>query len=100
MRYLLILSFSVLLFTTGCHKCQTCEQYCMYCETSTGLRHKVCATEYRNQYQVDSIKTAFTLQGYNCSKLTDKRDVCDNSNKVNDAVNYYTKQDYYCYPKE
>lgn len=95
-----ILGLSILLFATSCHKCYTCNQHCVYCETTTGLRHKVCATKYANHYQVDSVLNAYRSAGYTCSTLNDEKNVCDNSNKLNDAVNYYTKQDFYCYPKE
>ncbi|HLP20884.1 MAG TPA: hypothetical protein VK174_11315 [Chitinophagales bacterium] len=96
----LLFGLSLLLLASSCHKCYNCEQYCVYCEKTATLRFKMCATKDLTKYQADSIIGVFRGNGYTCSKLTDERDVCDGSNKLNDAVNYYTKQDYYCNPKD
>ena len=97
MKYILSI-FGALLFASSCNKCYECKQYCAYCESSTGVRYKVCGTKDVNHAQVDSTYLALIAIGYTCTILNDDRNVCDNSNKINDAVNYYYKQDYYCNP--
>ncbi len=93
---ILLVFTAALFFASSCNKCYECAQYCAYCETTTGVRIKVCSTKGVNQYQVDSTYNALVTAGYRCNKLTDDRKVCDPANKINDAVNYYYKQDYYC----
>ena len=101
MKYsLFVFSFLVLVFASSCNKCYECKQYCAYCEASNGVRYKVCSTKGVNQFSVDSTLNAFRSAGYTCNLLQDDRNVCDQSSKINDAVNYYYKQDYYCNPKE
>lgn len=90
----------LLLFINSCQKCYTCKQYCAYCETVTGVRMKYFATKDVNRAQVDSVFQAWKAAGYTCTLLNESRNVCDNPNKINEATNYFYKQDYYCYPKE
>lgn len=87
-----ILSFS------ACKKCYNCQQYCAYCESkvNTGIVYKVCAEGTNSYNRVDSVRLSFPDSAYNCVKLTDNTDVCDNKNAVDDAYAYYQKQEYFC----
>lgn len=42
------------------------------------------------------MRLSFPDSTYNCVKLTDNTDVCDNKNAVDDAYAYYQKQEYFC----
>ena len=100
MKYtILVFCFSLLVFASSCNKCYECKQYCAYCELSTGVRVKVCATKDVNHAQIDSSINSYRNAGYTCALLNDDRNVCDNASKINDATNYYYKQDYYCNAK-
>jgi len=99
-KFLPFVVVCAMLLANSCMKCNTCKQYCSYCETASGLRVKSCATKDVNQAQVDSIYLALKAAGYTCRLLEESKDVCDYPSKLNDATNYYYKQDYYCYPKQ
>lgn len=96
----LLLFVWVLVFASSCNKCYECTQYCAYCETPSGVRIKTCATKGVNNYKIDSVFTAYRSAGYTCNMLQNNKNVCDQPSKINDAVNYYYKQDYYCNAKE
>ena len=92
-------AFALLFSASACQKCYECKQYCAYCETSTGVRTKICATKDVNHFQIDSTLNALKGLGYTCNLLNTDKSVCDRSDKINDATNYYAKQDYYCNAK-
>lgn len=103
MKYLIPALFllSVIFFAPSCQKCYQCTQYCSYCQdsTGTGVRYKICATKSADKYSVDSILTAYRIRGYTCTLLNADKNVCDQPSKLNDALNYYYLEDYYCNPK-
>lgn len=92
----------VLLLASSCQKCYQCTQYCAYCKSAanTGIVYKFCAENDVNHLRIDSFKTAFQDSGFSCSLLNNDKRVCDRSDKINDALNYYLLEDYYCYPKQ
>ena len=92
---------SAFIFLASCQKCYECKQYCSYCVPpgNTGVAYKVCATKDVTHAQIDSVYSAMQSSGYTCSKLINDKRVCDGSNKLNDAVDYYERQDYYCFPQ-
>ena len=99
-KLLVAFAVPVLLIASSCQKCYQCNQYCAYCVSSTnpGIVYKSCAASDAYHVKVDSIKIAFQNSGYSCSLLNNDKKVCDGKNKINDAVNYYILEDYYCYP--
>lgn len=100
-RLFLYTALVLLLSASACQKCQECKQYCAYCQPAgnNGILTKICASKDVTHYTVDSLMQAYQAAGYTCN-LTDKyKSVCDNPGKLNDAVNYYLLEDYYCYPK-
>ena len=99
---LLAVTFFLLVFASSCHKCYECKQYCAYCVSTidSGFSYKICASNDVNHFKVDSLKNAYQSNGYNCSFLEKDKRVCDNANKLNEAVDYYQLQDYYCNPAE
>jgi hypothetical protein len=100
MKYpLFFFALIALVFASSCNKCYECKQYCAYCEANNGVRYKVCATKDVNHFSVDSTLAALKGAGYTCNLLNDDRNVCDQSSKINDALNYYYKEDYYCNAK-
>ena len=100
MNKLLILLCSSLMFLASCHKCYTCSQYCAVClNGNNGVTYKLCANKDVSHGRVDSLANAFVSSGYTCKILDNDKNVCDRQDKINDAVNYYLLEDYYCYPK-
>lgn len=90
--------FMLVLATQACKKCYNCQQYCAYCESkkNTGIIYKVCAEGTNSYNRIDSVRLSFPDSAYNCIKLQDNTDVCDNKNAVDDAYAYYQKQEYFC----
>jgi hypothetical protein len=100
-KALVSITFALLAFASSCHKCEQCKQYCAYCKHSgTQLVQKTCSSSDVTHAQVDSFKNVYEAGGYDCSLLREDKKVCDQPSKLNDAVNYYVLQDYYCYPVE
>jgi hypothetical protein len=97
----LILIISIVVFGTSCHKCYECKQYCAYCQqvNNTGVVYKICASKDVTHGKIDSIYFAMKSNGYDCSLLDDEKRVCDRPAKLDDAVDYYQLQEYYCYPE-
>ena len=93
------LLFGFFLLASSCHKCYECKQYCAYCKSvaDSGVVYKFCSANDVPHANVDSIKNAYQANGFNCSLLKDDKKVCDRPAKINDAVNYYMLEDYYCY---
>jgi hypothetical protein len=91
-----------IMFVSSCHKCQQCKQYCAYCISAgnNGVVHKICATNSVSYFTIDSIRNVYLTNGYDCNVLRDDKKVCDRPAKINDAVNYYVLEDYYCSPVE
>ncbi|MES2620148.1 MAG: hypothetical protein V4615_04780 [Bacteroidota bacterium] len=96
------LVFAALLFASSCQKCYQCKQYCAYCipTGNNGVNYKFCSSKDVTHTTIDSIYVAIQSNGYDCSKLNNTKRVCDSKNKLNDALDYYLLQDYYCYPTE
>ena len=93
-------TFILLLLANSCQKCYDCKQYCAYCvsNANTGIVVKICADKDVAHAKVDSFYSAYNNSGYSCTLLNNEKKVCDQSNKINGAVDYYKLQDYYCNP--
>ena len=101
MRNKILGCFTFLLVTiSSCQKCYECKQYCAYCKSisNPGLVIKVCSNNDINYTKVDSFRNAYQSNGFTCSLLQDDKNVCDGKTKINDAINYYILENYFCYP--
>ena len=101
-KSLLFLALPLVLFVSSCQKCYQCKQYCARCtpQSNTGVVVKFCATKDVSKSNVDSAYYALKSSGYDCVYLENNKRVCDYKNKLNDAVDYYRFQDYYCYQEQ
>lgn len=99
-RYISAVALSLLLFANSCQKCFDCKQYCGYCiaNNNNGVVLKICADKDVARTKVDSLYFAFKSAGYECNLLNNEKKVCDQNNKINDALDYYKLQNYYCTP--
>lgn len=92
----------MLLLVASCSRCYECEQRCAYCRPATNatISIKVCANNSSGFQRVDSVFFALKDSGYTCNLLQDVRNVCDNKNNIDEAISFFQKQDYFCFPKE
>jgi hypothetical protein len=94
-------ALAILLCASACQKCQECKQYCAYCQPAgnNGILLKICANKDVTHSTVDSMMQVYQSVGYTCNMADKYKRVCDSKDKLNDAVNYYLLEDYYCYPQ-